>query len=124
MKQNFLRITEAKIKEWTSVAHKLEKSQETESLIKPFSEVKEQLDEHQIRSSENRFSPNLQGSKSQATRIISQFLQKRLIKHTIKVLLLHSHFFYFQTKLGAIRGGHKEHFAKYPASWLTTAERL
>lgn len=57
------------------MAHKLERSQETESFVKPFSEVKEQLDEHQISSSENRFSPNLQGSKSQATRRISQFLK-------------------------------------------------
>ena len=69
------------------MAPKLEKSQETERLIKPFSEVKQQLDEHQIRSSENRFSPSLQGCKSQNTRRISQFLQNQLIKHIIKVLL-------------------------------------
>jgi hypothetical protein len=43
MKQNFLRISEAKIKEWISVAPKLEKSQETQRLIKPFSEVKNSL---------------------------------------------------------------------------------
>jgi hypothetical protein len=90
-------------------------------LIKPFSEVKEQLDEHQISRSENRFSPNLQGSKSQATRRISQCLQNQFTKHIIKVLLLHSYFFCFQTNLGAVRDGHTEHFAKYPASWLTTA---
>jgi hypothetical protein len=105
------------------VASKLEKSQETERLIKPFSEVKEQLHEHQISSSENRFSPNLQGSKSQNTRRISQFLQNQMIKHTIKVLLLDSYFFYFQPNSGAVRDGHGEHSAKYPASWLTAAGR-
>jgi hypothetical protein len=84
---------------------------------------KKQLDEHQISNSENRFSSNLQGSKSQATRRISQFLQNQLIKHIIKVLLLHSYFFSFQTNLGAVRDGRREHFAEYPENWLTTAGR-
>jgi len=85
------------------VVPKFEKSQETERLIKPFCKVKEQLDEHQISSSENRFSPNLQGSKLQTTRRISQFLQNQMIKHNIKVLLLDSYFFYFQSNSGAVR---------------------